>query len=176
MFEKCIQRCRRARSEIGVSRRRGSSLTMPSVIVLGRGHRVPQLKVCLASLRYRNVSTSVTPGNAADRVVEEVHEAVVVDGDELGEDVEAAGAQDDVVDLVDRGDLVGDEPDVALDADADERLAAEAELQRVGDRDDLHDPGLAEALDAAAHAGLGESDLLGDRPVGAAAVALEDRR
>ena len=62
---------------------------------------------------------------------------------------------------------------VALDRDADHGLAGEAELQRVGDRDDLHDPRLAQALDPAAHRRLGQPDRLGDGAVGLAPVALQ---
>ena len=50
---------------------------------------------------------------------------------------------------------------------------AESHLQRVGDRDDLHDPGVAELLNPLAHGRLGQPDGLGDRPVGAPPVLLE---
>ncbi len=63
--------------------------------------------------------------------------------------------------------------DVAFDRDADHRLAGEAQLQRVGHRDDLHDPRLAQPLDPAAHRSLGEPDRLGDGAVGLPAVALK---
>ena len=61
----------------------------------------------------------------------------------------------------------------ALDPDADHRLAREAELERVGDRDDLHDAGVGEPLHALAHGGLREPDDLADRGVGATSVLLE---
>ena len=55
----------------------------------------------------------------------------------------------------------------------DHGLAAEADLQRIGDRHDLHDPGLAQLLDPLADGGLGQADRLGDRAVGAPAVLLQ---
>ena len=68
-----------------------------------------------------------------------------------------------------------DAAEVALDLEADHRLAPEAERQRVGDRDDLHDAGLDEPLHPLADRGLGEPDLLrrasctgAGRPPGAA--------
>ena len=61
----------------------------------------------------------------------------------------------------------------AVDVDADHRLPAEAELERVGDGHDLHDPGLGEPLDPLPHGGLGEPDGLADRGVGASAVLLQ---
>ena len=84
-----------------------------------------------------------------------------------------AGAHHHVVDLVQGRQLVGHLSHVALDRDADHGLAGEAELQRVGDGHDLHDPRLAQTLDTAAHGRLGQPDLFGDRPVGLAPVALE---
>ena len=68
---------------------------------------------------------------------------------------------------------VGHRLDGALDVDPDHRLPAEAELEGVGDGDDLHDPGLGEPLHPLAHGGLGEADRLADRGVGATAVLLQ---
>ena len=60
-----------------------------------------------------------------------------------------------------------------VDPDADHRLAVEAELHRVGDRDDLHDARLGELLHALAHGGLAEPDRLADLGVEPAAVVLQ---
>ena len=106
----------------------------------------------------------------------QVHQGVVVDGDDFGDDVEAAGGHDDVVGFVNGGDLVGDHAHVAVYANADQRFAAVAELQRIGDRDNLHDAGVLQSLDAPAHGRFGESDFFGDRAVGATAVELQADR
>jgi len=105
-----------------------------------------------------------------------VYECVVVDGDDLGDDVEAASGHDHVVRFVDRSDLVGDQAYVSVHAYADERLAAVTQLQGIGDGDDLHDAGFFQALHATSHARFGESDFGGDGPVGAATVALGNIR
>src|SRR5262249_25480421 len=55
----------------------------------------------------------------------------------------------------------------------DHRLAMHANAQRVGDRNDLHDARVEEALHALAHGRLRQADGLRDRCVGAPAVALE---
>ena len=80
---------------------------------------------------------------------------------------------DDVVDLVAGRELGRELAHVAVGADADHRLAVEADAQRVGDRDDLHDARVEQPLHALAHRGLGEPDGLGDRGVRAPAVVLE---
>src|SRR5580700_4395396 len=69
--------------------------------------------------------------------------------------------------------MVGDLLQVPAALDADHGLPAEAEHQRVGHRDDLHDPGLDQPLDPLPDRGLGEPDRLADGGVGAAAVFLE---
>jgi hypothetical protein len=102
-----------------------------------------------------------------------VDEGVVVDGDDLGDDVEAAGGHDDVVRFVNRGDLVGNESHVTVHSDAYECFATVPELQRIRNRDDLHDPGLLEALDASPHTSLGESDFVRNGSVRATTVALQ---
>ena len=93
--------------------------------------------------------------------------------DHLGEQVVGAGGDHDVVDLLERGEGVGDRLDLAVDPDADHRLPGEAELERVGDRDDLHDAAVGEPLHALADGGLGQPDDLADGGVRAAAVLLE---
>ncbi len=55
----------------------------------------------------------------------------------------------------------------------DQRFAAVAELERIGDRDDLHDARVLQALHATAHGRFGESDLFGDRSIGATTVVLQ---
>ena len=98
---------------------------------------------------------------------------VVVLADDLDQQVEAARGDDDVVDLGHLRERVGDALDVALDVDADHGLAAEAHLERVGDRDDLHDAGVEQPLHPLAHGGLGQADGLADRGVGLPAVLLQ---
>ena len=51
--------------------------------------------------------------------------------------------------------------------------AREADLQRVGDRDDLHDAGVEQPLHALADGGLGQADGLADRGVRPPAVLLQ---
>ncbi|GAA3136129.1 hypothetical protein GCM10020001_068400 [Nonomuraea salmonea] len=68
--------------------------------------------------------------------------------DHLDDHVEGARREHHIVDLVDGRQLVGDRLQVALAVDADHGLAGEAERERVGDRDDLHDPGVLQPLDA----------------------------
>jgi hypothetical protein len=92
---------------------------------------------------------------------------------DLGEDVEPAGGDHDVVDLLDRRQGLGDRLAGTLDDHPQQRLPAEPELERVGDRDDLHHAGVLELLDAAAHGVLREADGVTDLGVGASAVLLE---
>ena len=110
---------------------------------------------------------------AADLVGDDLEQVLVALADDLGEDVEGAGGDHDVVDLVELGERVGHRLERAGHPDADHRLAREAELQRVGDRDDLHHAAVDEPLHPLADRGLGEADHLADRGVGAAAVLLE---
>jgi hypothetical protein len=92
---------------------------------------------------------------------------VVVLADDLDEQVEGAGGDDDVVDLAMA--RPGRRPPVRMSpstAHADHGLAREAQLQRVGDRDDLHDAGVEQALHALPHGRLGQPDGLADARVG----------
>ena len=98
---------------------------------------------------------------------------LVVLADHLGEDVERAGGDHHVVDLVHRGDRVDDRVEVALGLDADHRLPGEPDLQRVGDRDDLHDPGADQPLHPLPDGGFGQPDRSGDRRIRPPAVLLE---
>ena len=77
---------------------------------------------------------------------------------------------DDVVDLLEVGEGVGDGLHRPVDPDADHRLPGEPELERVGDGDDLHHAGVDQPLHALADGGLGEADHLADRGVRTAAV------
>ena len=121
-----------------------------------------------------NVSVRAHAGHGADPAGDQVEQLLVAGADHLAQHVVGAGGHHHV-----------DRPppwptsasatgcDGAVDVDPDHRLAAEAELQRVGDRDDLHDAGVGEPLHPLAHGGLGEPDRLADRGVGAAAVLLQ---
>ena len=104
-----------------------------------------------------NVSVDSTP--ATSRMpAHRVQQPVVVLADDLDQDVERAGGDHDVVDLVERGERVGDLAGVAAGADADHRLAGEADLHRVGDADDLQDAGVEQPLHPLADGGLGQPD------------------
>jgi hypothetical protein len=93
--------------------------------------------------------------------------------DHLGEDVEAAGGDHHVVHLLDGRHRLGHRLQLTLDDDADHGLAREPELQRIGDRHDLHHAGGDELFDAVLHSGLGEPDGLSDVGIGAAPVGLQ---
>ena len=113
--------------------------------------------------------------HAVDRAdaAAELDEVVVVLADHLGEQVVGAGGEHDVVGRGDRTDGLRDLGRVAAHLDAHHRLAGEAELHRVGHRDDLHDAGLLQLLNPLAHGRLAEAHGLADLGVGAAPVLLE---
>src|ERR1019366_2882903 len=69
--------------------------------------------------------------------------------------------------------FLGHDPDVTLDADTDHGLTGEAELEGIGDGNDLHDAGLTQSLDASPHGSLRKTDGLGDRPVWLPPVTLQ---
>jgi len=71
------------------------------------------------------------------------------------------------------GELVGNGPEVACRPNAHHGLAVEAQLQRVGDRHDLHDARLGELLHPLANRGLAEPYGLRDLGVWPAAVFLQ---
>ncbi len=98
---------------------------------------------------------------------------LVVGADDLEQEVERAGGEDEVVDLGNRGESVGDGVDVTLGLDADHRLAVEAQRERVGHGDYLHDVVLDQALNALANRGLRQTDVACELRVGATAVFLE---
>ena len=60
-----------------------------------------------------------------------------------------------------------------VDPDADHGLAAEPQLQRVGDRDDLDDARVLQPVHALPYGGLGQAHGPGDGGVGAAPVLLQ---
>ena len=90
------------------------------------------------------------------------------------EDVVRAGRHDQVGDLGEGGDRLGDlqEP-VGLAADADHRLLVEAELERIGDADDLEDAPLDQAVGPGPDGRLGDAEVGGDPGEGPAPVLLE---
>jgi hypothetical protein len=93
--------------------------------------------------------------------------------DHFGEQVEGAGGDHHVVDLVHGHELVGDRFELAHRLDPDHRLAGEAQLEGVGDRDDLHHAAVGEPLHPLPYGRLGQADHLADGGVGPAAVLLE---
>ena len=93
--------------------------------------------------------------------------------DHLGEQVEGAGRDHHVVDLLHLRELVGDRLELTHRLDPDHRLAGEAELERIGHRDHLHHTAVGQPLDALTDCCLGQADHLADGRVGAAAVLLE---
>ena len=120
-----------------------------------------------------NVSVAATPSMV--RILPEIscEQVVVALGDDLDEQVVGAGGDHDVVDLGELGEGVGDRLERAADPDADHRLPGEAELERVGDRDDLHHAAVDQPLDALPDRGLGQADHLADGGVRAPTVLLE---
>src|SRR5579862_6081409 len=104
---------------------------------------------------------------------QDLEQLVIVFADDLGQHVEGARADHDVVDLFHLGQLVGDLLQVTVGLDGDHRLALEAEHEGIGDRDDLHDPGLLQPLHALPDGCLGKPDRLADRRVGTPAVFLQ---
>src|SRR6478752_199340 len=126
---KCIQRWSLAFccSSASVCTLRALSVT---VMVRSPGSPVVEL---LLQLQVDEGLRRLDAVDAADALVEQFDEVVVVFADDLGEDVEAAGGEHDVVDGGDLGESFGDAAAVAGDADADHRLAEEAELHGVGD-------------------------------------------
>ena len=120
-----------------------------------------------------NVSVERTPGMRTDVVVQEGEQVIVVLAHELEEQVETIPTC--TRRSRPRGSRRARRPlqDVAGDLHADHGLAAEAERERIGDRDDLHDLVLDEPLHALAHCGLRQPDLRASRGVGEPAVVLE---
>ena len=82
------------------------------------------------------------PGERPDLVVEDAQEIVRIRADRLGEDVEAAGADDEVRNRRKGRDLVRHRPHRRAwgDGDAQPRHGRESEAVRIGDRDDAHRP------------------------------------
>ena len=105
--------------------------------------------------------------------VDHLEQVIVVLAHDFGEDVVAAGGDDEVVDLAHRGHLLGHCFDVALDANPDHGCAREPHLHGVGDRHDLHDAGLDESLDPLTYGCFGEPDGLADGGVRPTPVFLQ---
>src|SRR3954451_6324217 len=110
---------------------------------------------------------------AADALAHQIEQVIVVLAHDLDEQVEAARRDDDIGDFWHLGDLAGDCFDVAFTPDADHRLTGEADLQRVGDRDDLHHATVEQALHALPDGGLREPDRLADSRVRSPTVFLQ---
>src|SRR6185312_8138814 len=104
---------------------------------------------------------------------QDLEQVIVVLADDLGEHVERAGGDDDVIDLLHVGELPGHFLQVAIGLDGDHGLPPEAQGQRIGDGDDLHHAGVLEALHALPDGRLGQPHGLADRGVGAPAVLLQ---
>ena len=68
---------------------------------------------------------------------------------------------------------LGDHGSVPLGADADHGLAAEADLERVGDGDDLHHAGVQQPLHPLPDGGLRQPDGLPDGRVWTSTVLLQ---
>ena len=98
---------------------------------------------------------------------------VVVLADDLGEHVERPGGDHDVVDLGDRGERVGDRrtsPSTRMPIMA---CRWKPDLERVGDRDDLHDALVEQPLHPLPDGRLGQPDRLADGRVRPPAVLLQ---
>ena len=121
-----------------------------------------------------NVSVADHPVDRPDASADDLQQVLVALGDDLHEQVVAAGGHHHVVDLVELGDGVRRPGSRApLDLDPDHRLPGEPELQRVGHGDDLHHAALGEPLHPLPDRGLGQADDLADGGVGASAVLLQ---
>ena len=121
---------------------------------------------------WRALDASANRAAEALRVIEDVLRFVLDDAHltavakrlrhDLGEDVVRTGADHEVVDL---GHCL-DEPSyrlhIAFDSNSDHRRSGEPKLHRIGDRDNLHDPGLLKPLDPLPDCGLREANRLAD--------------
>ncbi len=91
----------------------------------------------------------------------------------LRQDVEAAGADDEILDIGQLLDGLGGSIQIPGHADADHGGAGKAHLQWIGYGDDLHHTRVQEALDPLSHGRFRQPDRLADGAVGAPAVGLE---
>jgi hypothetical protein len=112
------------------------------------------------------------PRHRAD-LLEDLQQVVVVARDHLGEQVERARGDHHVVDRGDLREPVRGVLQLRRCAQADHRLAGEAQLERVGDRDDLHHARVQQPLHPLAHGRLGQPHRAADRGVGPATVLLQ---
>ena len=111
---------------------------------------------------------------ARRRSARKIEQGLVVLADRLDQQVVRAGGDDDVVDLGHLGQVLGHLDELgALAADADHRHLVEAELERIGDADDLEDPALDQPVRPGADGRLGDAELGGDLGERPAAVGLE---
>ena len=108
-----------------------------------------------------------------DLGVEQFQEFGIVGADDFDECVEVARGQHHIRNRVDFREPFSHLGGVALTTDADHCLPAEPQLHRVGDRDDVHHPGINQPLHPLAHRGLRQPHLLADPRIGAATIALE---
>src|SRR5687767_12255835 len=101
-------------------------------------------------------------------------QVVVVLAHDLAEQVVASRGDDDIGDLVQGGDLIGNRGQLSgIDLQSDERRLLEAHGQRIGDADNLHHAAADEALSALPDRRLGDLQLASDLRVRAAAIELE---
>ena len=112
-------------------------------------------------------------GQRANLCVQQLEQIVVVLADDFGDHVERAGGQHHVVDRRQLRQLLRQFDAVARAADADHRLPGEAELHRIGDRDDLHDARVDQPLHPLAHRRLRKPDRLADPGIGPPPVLLQ---
>ena len=128
----------------------------------------------MVSFRYMKVSVRRTPSMRADPLVDQLQQVLVVVHDDLGQQVERAGGDHHVVDLVESR-PARRRPPRASPSTLMPIIACRAKpiCMRVGDRDDLHDAGLDQLLHPLPHRGLGQPDRLADAGVGPATVLLQ---
>ncbi len=99
---------------------------------------------------------------------------IVIAAHYLGQQIEAACTDNKVDYLVEGGNLLRSlQQSLTLYANTDHARQGEAQLDRVGDGDDLHDMRVDEVSDALAHAGLRDAQIGGDSGEGAAPILLQ---
>jgi hypothetical protein len=100
-------------------------------------------------------------------------EVVVVACDDFREQVERASADDQVADLRSSLQMACRSLDITGHPNPEHGRPGHPELHRIGDRDNLNDPGFLKALNPLANRGLGQADRATDRGVGPTTVLLE---
>jgi hypothetical protein len=96
-------------------------------------------------------------GDRPNLVVDHLQELCLIGTEHLGQDVVAAGGDDQIVDGVDLGELVSDIANVDIDVDAHHRQMSQSDHRRVGDGDDLHHPSLDQPVHSLPRRGLAEA-------------------